>query len=169
MNTAVWHRWALATLVAVASAAAQGQAGSLSGSVDRNNARSSSSGITFGGDEGYWADEHLDPAYVFEDGYIQRRYVQRPRSHDPRVDPRNVGRRLPPGLGLGIGSGIGADVNLNSGIGAGIGSDTRALRDTAPLRPGWQVVPGEPNRPPRPQRPHRDPRDPRDPQLTTEW
>jgi hypothetical protein len=145
MRKTVWHRLALASLAALASATAQAQAGSLSGSVDRGNVRSWSSPDTRASDEGYWVDEPFDgPAYVLEDGrpVIQRR----PDPRYPRPDPRTVGRRLPSGLGLGIGSNIGSDIGV-PGVGAGIGSDTRVPLESARIHDGTR--PHKPEQPPR--------------------
>lgn len=145
MRKTVWHRLALAGLATLASATVQAQAGSLSGSVDRSNARAGSWPGTLQADEGYWVDEPLDgPAYVLEEGraVIQRR----PDPRYPRPDPRTVGRRLPSGLGLGIGSNIGSDIGV-PGVGAGIGSDTRMPLESARINDGTR--PHQPERPPR--------------------
>ncbi len=144
MRKTVWHRLALAGLAAMVSAAAQGQAGSLSGSVDRSNDRTWSSPDMTQTDERYWIDEEAGgPVYLIDNGrVIQRRHDPR----HPRPDPRTVGRRLPSGLGLGIGSNIGSDIGV-PGVGAGIGSDTRVPLESARINDGTR--PHKADQPPR--------------------
>ncbi|RZL09658.1 MAG: hypothetical protein EOP40_09080 [Rubrivivax sp.] len=144
MRTTVWHRLLLAGLVAMVSATALAQAGSLSGSVDRGNARSWSSPDILPADDGYGVEEEIDePVYVLDNG---RTIIQRHDRRHPRPDPRTVGRRLPPGLGLGVGSNIGSDIGV-PGIGAGIGSDTRLPLESARINGGAR--PHKPEQPPR--------------------
>lgn len=145
MGKTVWHRLTLACLAALASATAQAQAGSLSGSIDRGNGRMGSAPDTTRADDGDWIEDEFDePVYVLDNGRTIIR--QRPDPRYPRPDPRTMGRRLPSGLGMSIGSNIGSDIGV-PGVGAGIGSDTRVPLESARINGGAR--PPQPEHPPR--------------------